>query len=115
MHVTVADAEARLGTYARDDGDLDGAEYHFGLSISIFDDLLGPENVRSAIVQRELASVQSRAGERGKAIDTLIRSIRSLERENSPSELRDSLSIPFARCSRRTATSTAPFSSPRRR
>ncbi|WP_373503366.1 CHAT domain-containing protein [Aestuariivirga sp.] len=92
MHVTVADAETRLGTYARDDGDLDGAEYHFGLSISIFDDLLGPENVRSAIVQRELASVQSRAGERGKAIDTLIRSIRSLERENSPSELRDSLS-----------------------
>jgi CHAT domain-containing protein len=91
MHVTVADSEAQLGTYARDSGDLSGAEYHFGLSIAIFRTLLGPENVRSAIIERELATVQSLAGDRDAAVSSLLRSIRVLEQENAPNELRDAL------------------------
>ena len=90
-HVSVAEVRARLGTYARDSGDLARAAAYFKNAISIFDELLGPDNVRSAGVQRELASVQSRAGNSDAAVDTLLRSIRSLEQENAPDELRESL------------------------
>ncbi len=91
LHVSVADAETRLGTYARDGGNLLAADVNFRTAIGIFDELLGPENVRSAIVARELASVQARKGLRKEAIFTLLGSIRSLQNENVPDELRESL------------------------
>ncbi len=91
LHVRVADAETRLGTYARDAGDLVAAEVYFNASIAIFDELLGPDNVRAAVVMRDLASVQSRAGDLDGAMLTLLGSIRSLEQERTPDELRESL------------------------
>jgi tetratricopeptide (TPR) repeat protein len=90
-HVRVADAEIWLGNYLRDSGDAKAAEPHLMRAIAIFDELLGPENVRSAIAQRELAAVQSRNGQREAAIATLIQSVRALEQGNAPGELRESL------------------------
>ena len=93
LHVSVADAETRLGTYARDSGHTEDAAVNFRTAIAIFDELLGPENVRSAIVARELASAQSRKADTDAAMLTLLGSIRSLENGNAPDELRESLRL----------------------
>ncbi len=93
LHVSVADAETRLGTYARDSGQVEVAVVNFSTAIATLDELLGPENVRSAIVARELASAQSRKGDTEAAMLTLLGSIRSLENGNAPDELRESLRL----------------------
>ncbi len=91
LHVTVAEAETRLGTYARDSGKPAVADVNFHTALAIFDELLGPENLRSAAVARELALAQSLAGGTDAAMLSLLGSIRSLENGNAPDELRASL------------------------
>ena len=91
LHVSVAEAETRLGTYARDSGNPAMAEVNFHTAMGIFDELLGPENARSAAVARELSLAQSLRGAADAAMLTLLGSIRSLENGNAPDELRASL------------------------
>ena len=90
-HVRVADAEVRLGMLARDANRNREAISHFAVAISIFDELLGPGNVRSAAVLRELSTSLSVLGRTQQAIAALLGSIRSLERETAPEQLRESL------------------------
>ncbi len=92
-HVTSADALARLGTYLRDSGSPAEAIARFTDSIALFDRLLGGENVRSAIVMRELAAAQVKRQDLAAAQATLLHSVRILDQENVADELRDSLRV----------------------
>ena len=90
-HVRVADGDVRLGLLLRDSGENARAVERFAAAIRTFDELLGPENVRAAVVLREQAAALSRLDRRGEAVEALLRSIRGLEREQAPEELRESL------------------------
>lgn len=90
-HVRIADAEGKLGTLNRDAGRNDVAKSHFDAGIAMFDSLLGPENLRSAVMLRDRSVIEARLGESEAALETALRGIRSLEQGNAPADLRDSL------------------------
>lgn len=92
-HSLIATAKHRLGSYLRSMGTFDLAFGRYGEAAAMYDALLGPDNVRTAVVLRDRADLLLSLGRHAEALNDGFASLRALERVTAPEEQRRSLQV----------------------